>query len=268
VAGNFFQYFDRVAIVHLPTRTDRFLALSKELSRAGFDINDPKVVIPPAPTPDEANGFPSRGVYGNFLSHLGILEQAFNDNLETVLVLEDDAIFSRTFISKQSTIADNLESNRWDQFFLGHSISGRLPPSQSGIVRFSGGFVWSHCYAIHRRIMPRMIEYFRKTIARPAGHPEGAKMYIDGAHTLFRRLNPDIICLVSSPCMSVQKGSPSNLNASLWYDRNRTFRRTADLVRNLRDDFWRRGWIGIHAKGRDLSNTQSATVWPPIAPKA
>ena len=78
------DYFDRMAIIHLPDREDRFRALRAELSRIGIDINDPKVVIPHAPMPESANGYKSRGVYGSFLSHLEILEAAYRDGLETV----------------------------------------------------------------------------------------------------------------------------------------------------------------------------------------
>lgn len=65
------DYFDRMAIVHLPNREDRFRALRAELSRIGIDINGPKVTIPDPPMPDHPNGYHSRGVYGSFLSHPG-----------------------------------------------------------------------------------------------------------------------------------------------------------------------------------------------------
>src|SRR3984893_4403562 len=91
------DFFDRVAIINLPSRPDRLRALRAELHRVGFDIDNEKVTIPFAPRPADTNGFPSRGVYGNFLSHLGILESACGDGLKNVLVLEDDAIFSARF---------------------------------------------------------------------------------------------------------------------------------------------------------------------------
>src|ERR1700691_6109395 len=98
------DYLDRLAIVHLPNRTDRYKALKHELSRIGLDIEGPKVSIPDPPMPQIANGFTSRGVYGSFLSHLEILESAYQDGLDTVWVLEDDAIFSRKFNMQQTTI--------------------------------------------------------------------------------------------------------------------------------------------------------------------
>jgi hypothetical protein len=259
-----FDYFDRISIIHLPERTDRLASLTKELSNVGLDISSCKVSIPSTPRPQSANGFPSRGVYGNFLSHIGIIEQAYTDNLETVLVLEDDAIFSRSFKSRQRTLAVHLRDNTWDIAFLGHSIERGLPKTATGLARFSGTLLWSHCYGVHRRIMPRLIEYFHQTMERETGHPDGGKMYIDGAHNEFRRLNPDKVCLVSAPCLSVQRGSPSGLNDPKWYDGKAALRRAIGPIRGLRDEMWRRGFITI---GPPKSSSQwtridTATPWP------
>jgi glycosyl transferase, family 25 len=261
--GSLFEYFDRVGVIHLRERTDRYHALEAELSRVGLSLGHPKVSIPAAPMPSTSNGFSSRGVYGNFLSHVGIIEQAYSDGADTVLVLEDDAIFSREFNVRQSAIAEHLKKNIWDEFFIGHSITRGLPASNSGLVRFSGHFIWAHCYAIHRRIMPRIIDYFHQTLERDSGHPDGARMYIDGAHTEFRRLNPDVICLLSSPCLSVQKGSPSSLNSSHWYDRHYLSRAATTHARRVRDELWRRGKISVGPKGNgELTKIARATPWP------
>src|SRR5882672_2278555 len=108
------NYFDRLSIVHLPERTDRLASLIIELSTIGIDVKNAKIHIPHAPKPETPNGFPSRGVYGNFLSHLRIIEQAYSDNLDNILIMEDDAIFCRSFSSKQATISRLLRSNKWD----------------------------------------------------------------------------------------------------------------------------------------------------------
>jgi len=82
-------------------------SLRIELARVGLDIDGPKVSIPTAPRPSDMNGFRSRGVYGNLLSHLSILEGALADNLESVLILEDDAIFRHSFNKMQKDIAES-----------------------------------------------------------------------------------------------------------------------------------------------------------------
>lgn len=259
-----FDYFDRVSIVHLPERTDRLALLTAELARVGLDIRSSKVSIPHAPKPPGAEGFQSRGVYGNFLSHLGIMEQAYADNLDNVLILEDDAMFSRSFNARQATIAVHLGSNPWDTVFLGHSIERGLPNSRSGLARFSGAFLWSHCYGVRRSIMPRMIEYFHQTLQREAHHPDGSRMYIDAAHTEFRRLNADVICLVSSPCLSAQRGSPSGLGTRRWYDANAMMKGAIATARTARDHLWRMGLISIGPSGpaAGLTRIDSAVPWP------
>jgi glycosyl transferase family 25 len=258
------DYFDRLAIVHLPAREDRFHALSRELSRIGIDINGPKVTIPDPPMPETSNGFVSRGVYGSFLSHLEIIETAYRDGLDTVWVLEDDAIFSRNFNSEQIRIAQYLQANTWDQLFIGHSGWKGLPNSPTGLLRFSGPFIWAHCYAVHRRIMRRLIEYLRKNIDRESGHPEGGKMYIDACYFFFRRFNPEVISVVSSPCLSVQKGSPSSLGSGR-YDKYPAMVPIVNLVRGIRDESWRQGWLQIY--GPQLVDdfelgSSPAQTWP------
>ncbi|SDJ63685.1 MULTISPECIES: glycosyltransferase family 25 protein [Bradyrhizobium] len=238
-----FDYVDRIAIIHLPDRLDRYRALGEELLRAGIEIDNPKIMFPAPPMPDDANGFHSRGVHGNFLSHLEIIESAYHDGLETLLVLEDDAIFSDRFRATQSNLVDALSSDAWDMCFVGHSISTGLQDSTSGLVRYSGPFIWAHCYLLHRRVMPRLIQYMRDTLLHPAGHPDGGRMYIDATFTLFRKRYPDMICLISSPCLSVQRGSQSSLNSQLWYDKSSITRYAVRGARVIRDELWRKGWL-------------------------
>lgn len=267
------DYFDRLAIIHLPDRDDRLRALTKELKACGIDINNPKVVIPHAPMPATPNGFRSRGVYGSFLSHLEILEAAYKDGLETVWTIEDDAIFSKRFRAQQEQIASYLRENEWDLCFVGHSggIHGEgIPISPTGLMRYSGPFIWAHSYAVHRRILPRLIEFVRGSSEREEGHPQGGKIYIDAAYFFFRQFNPEVISIVSSPCLSVQKGSQSSLNARKIYDRIFGIRSLATLARAIRDECWRQGWLRIHGPQDVLSDSFKVTsppaeVWPPNA---
>ena len=260
------DYFNRLAIVHLPNRDDRLRALTKELARIEVDIDSPKVTIPDPPMPEKSNGFTSRGVYGSFLSHVEIIENAYRDGLDSVWVLEDDAIFSRRFRSQQHRIASYLRDHEWDLCFIGHTVHNRLPDSPTGLLRFSGPFIWAHSYAVHRRIMARLIEYLRLNETRETGHPDGGKMYIDAAFFFFRQQNPDVICLVSSPCLSVQKGSPSSLSPNR-YERYSGARFLMNLARAMRDECWRQGWMHINGPQNVLADnfkltSPPAQVWP------
>lgn len=234
-----YDYFNRIGIIHLPNRLDRFQSVSLELRNIGIDIRQPKVHIPYAPVPSDWDGWPSRGVYGNFLSHLGILKQALSDSLATIWVLEDDAIFSRRMCREQTMLAKTLSERDWDLCFFGHSLTHELIAQPNGFIRSNSEFIWAHCYAVHARILPRLVGYLERATVLPAHHPEGSRLYIDAAFTLFRRLNPDVVTLVHNPALSIQKGCASSLNDPKWYDTVAVTRPLVSLARLARDHWWK-----------------------------
>jgi glycosyl transferase, family 25 len=235
---NLYEYFDRISIIHLPERKDRYDALSKELRRLGIDIAGSKVDIPYAPRPEDANGFPSRGVYGSYLSHLETHRQALKDGLNSVWVLEDDAIFSRRMCRDQEALVEKLQQTKWDICYFGHTLTKELAGQPAGLIPPTGDFFWAHCYAVHARVLPRLVAYLERATVLPSGHPEGGKLYIDAAFTLFRRFNPDVVTLVANPCLSIQKGCFSSLNNLRWYD-TAASRALVSAARSMRDEWWR-----------------------------
>jgi hypothetical protein len=236
---NLYQYFDRIAVIHLPERRDRFKALSRDLRALGIDINQSKIQVPHAPRPSDLDGWPSRGVYGNFLSHLEILRQALKDGLQTIWVLEDDAIFSRRMRREQGSLVARLQNCEWGLCFFGHSLTHELAKQPAGLVSSTAEFIWAHCYAVHARVLPRLVSYLERAVELPSGHPDGGKLYIDGALNMFRRSNPDVVTLVGNPALSLQKGCPSNLNDAKWYDTVIATRPLVSLARLARDEWWR-----------------------------
>ena len=236
---NIRDYFDRIYVIHLPQRTDRYVALKRELSRLDIDLEGANVRIPHAPRPEDANGFPSRAVYGNFLSHLSILKEALKDGLEAVLVLEDDAIFSRRMVKEQSKLIDILRRNPWDLCFFGHSLREELRGCEKGLIPHGANFVWAHCYAVHKRALPELVAYLELTMTLPPHDPRGSHMYIDGAFSVFRNRHPHIVTLVSNPVLSVQKGSPSSIAGTGWYASFGPMRPLIGLLRAGRDQWWR-----------------------------
>jgi len=183
------EYFSRVEIIHLRERKDRYDVLVRELARIGIDINNDRIEIPDAPRPGDSQGFPSRQIYGNFLSHLDILRRARNNQCPAVLVLEDDAIF-RTFLADaafQRQLVKTLEIEPWDICYFGHPITNQLLGQPHGLIRSDLTFKWAHCYAVHQRALNNLVEYLEATAKRPVGDPMGGKMYIDGALSLYRK---------------------------------------------------------------------------------
>jgi glycosyl transferase, family 25 len=242
----FATYFDKVYIINLPSRPDRLNSVIHELDRLGFADSRDRISVPYAPMPFDANGFPAKGVYGNFLSHLGILRDARAAGFERILVLEDDAIFRRSAAAPaaQAALIADVERCSWAMWFPGHALkSTGLSTQSKGIAPTTLPFIGAHCYAVHARAFQPLIAYLEATEGRPRGHPEGGRMYIDGAYSMFRKLYPEHICLISNPALSIQKGTTSDLGKRKQYDASRLLNFCAQRAREARDEFWR--WTGI-----------------------
>ena len=99
-----------------------------------------------------------------------------------------------------------------------------------------------HLGALLRRAcarIARFVAYLERAVVLPEHHPEGSRLYIDAAFTLFRRLNPDVVALVYNPALSVQKGCTSSLNDPRWYDTVAVTRPLVSLARRARDHWWK-----------------------------
>jgi len=236
---NLIDYFDRVAIINLPESRERLIALSAGLRNLGIPPAHPKVQFPPVPRPAEADGFPSHKVRSNFLAHLEILRNALQDGPESVWVLEDDAMFSHRMQRGQAGLVSTLERREWDMCFFGHSLTLSGEPTGLIPIPTNVEFTQTHCYAVHARVLPRLVQYLEQTLERPVGHPQGAKVSTDGGFNLFRRFNPDVVTLVSNPLLSRQKGCPSVIQGGKWYDANPLTRSPVAVARLVRDEWWR-----------------------------
>lgn len=236
---NLEQFIDQIYIINLPEMTKRCEATLKELARLGIRRDSTKIQIPFAPRPADANGFSSRGVYGNFLSHIGILKDARDKGFKRILVLEDDAYFSKRFERQQEDLVEALESIAWDICFPGHSLKAEIVDQPDGLVRTQAGFMWAHCILVNHTILDRLIAYMEATIDRPVGDPLGGKMYIDGAYSMFRTLEKDVRSFVWKPVLSLQRRGPSSLGMNHWYDRIRILAGFVACLRAFCDFLWR-----------------------------
>ena len=231
------DYFNRVAIINLPESRERLVSLMAGLQCLGIPPAHPKLQFPQVPRPVEADGFTSHKVRSNFLAHLQILRDARDDGLDNVWVLEDDAMFSRRMRRGQADLVSTLERREWDMCFFGHALA--LLGEPTGLVPTKAEFIHSHCYAVHGRVLPRLVEYLEQTLERPVGHPLGAKVPTDGGFNLFRRFNPDVVALVSNPLLSRQKGCPSGIQDRKWYDKHPLTRSPVAGARLVRDGWWK-----------------------------
>lgn len=241
MASPLLDYFGRIEIIHLRERIDRYNALSRELARIGIDIHDDRVKLPDAFPITDDYGFPSRAVYSNFLRHFDILRRACNEQQRAILVLEDDAIFRHFFddLTFQKQLIQILDTEHWGICFFGHPITCQLTTQSTGLIRTSLTFNGAHCYTVHQRVLSDLVEYLEAVMERPAGHPDGGKMYYDGALNMFRMRSPDLVTLVSNPALSIQRGSDSSVFKQKWYQKVKMLRPILMTARAIRDEIWR-----------------------------
>ena len=223
------DYFDRAEIINMTSRLDRRRETEAEFAQHGFPVNTKKSRFFPAITPEDAAGFPNRGVRGCFLSHMNVLASARDNQLRHVLVLEDDISFSRNIkpLGTQAVVA--LAGLDWDIAYLGHAIDNA--PGEAEWLPVTTPMLLAHCYAINGRTLPRLVEFLEQILRRPAGHPDGGPMHYDGALNTFIQQNPEIKAYFFSKNLGYQRPSRTDLHEVSIIDRSFYLRQFASLYR-------------------------------------
>ena len=226
--------FTRTYAINLPERQDRRRELFSELMSQNVRLETRRLVLFEAVRPAAADGFMNRGARGCFLSHRDILRQAMKDRLESILVLEDDVMFSPLIRKRLETIEAELRERTWGFAYLGHTL--KLAPSPDGrcLVPYRVNILTTHCYALHRSVIPSVVDFLDSVLRRPPGHPDGGPMPVDGAMSFFRERHPEVVTLVAAPSLASQRPSRSDLSPR-WFDRIPGLRSTAGWLRLLRN---------------------------------
>lgn len=158
--------FDRCLVINLDRRPDRMAAFLARLPvdwpfvqperwRASEDNDNGK-------PPDYWKQCP--GSWGCLQSHLRIYRWMCAEGLESVLVLEDDAIFAPGFSSESVRFLEHCPSD-WDQIYFGgqHFRQDRgVPQAINGLVLRCFNVNRTHAYAIRRcfaQVAADYIEY-------------------------------------------------------------------------------------------------------------
>lgn len=226
------DYFPCTYVINLDERRDRRKAIIRELERVGMPLSPGSVQIFSAVKPKERLGFPSVNVLGCFLSHYRILVDALERQLTSVLVMEDDLMIAPALQSHLDLFLTTLRSVEWGIVYFGH-IEPVPDSAAPALVPFNDPVITSHFYAVNGAILPRLVEYLTLVQEREEGDPLGGPQDFDGALTMFRHANRDVLTLLAHPNMGRQRPSRSNIRP-LWYDRLPVVKQAADLARVVR----------------------------------
>jgi glycosyl transferase, family 25 len=201
-----------VVVINLKHRTDRRTAMEKQLSTIGWDA-----AFFPAIRPETAGSFPSIGARGCFLSHLAVLRHAFDARARRLVILEDDVDFSPNFAKDWVAASRALEQLEWSIFYPGISMPSL--PSGLSVLAPSTAVTTSHFMIISGNTISAVVTGLEQILSRPAGHPLGGPMHVDGAYSTIRMQNPALITYTYSPILGYQRSSRSDIAHLRWFDR-------------------------------------------------
>ena len=112
--------FEKVVVISLRRRLDRYRKFIDRFKLLKWPFPQPELFEAidghKLPMPDDWHF--GQGAYGCMQSHRHILENCLINNINSILVLEDDALFCDNFIRRFNYFAKHLP-NDWDQIMLG-----------------------------------------------------------------------------------------------------------------------------------------------------
>ena len=195
-------------VINLEHRADRRSEMTRELDSIGW-----RAQFFPAVRPTESKVFPSIGARGCFLSHLSAIKRAPDGH---VLLMEDDLNFMPDFSRMWSGAYGALTDFDWSIFYPGHVLVDQ--PNGLVLLEPSVPVQCTHFLLIHERARSRIIDGLEAILARPAGHPLGGPMHVDGAYSTIRAQNPDLKTYVFSPSLGYQRSSRSDIASGRLLD--------------------------------------------------
>lgn len=231
----FVEFFDRIYVLNLPHRVDRLRKIEKELEQFGMPFTPRKVELFSAIRPDSAEPFTSIGYKGCYLSHLAVLKQAREQQLNNVLILEDDLKLLETFESYEEKVVAQLQNTHWDMIYFGYKSStpvNSVPDSSSVLQPCPREVLDAHMYAVNHQAFDRLINFLEALLQRPPGHLLCGPIPYDGALNVFQWQNLDIARLITVPILGVQRGMRSDINP-LWVDRMPVLSSAVSIARDL-----------------------------------
>lgn len=234
---NIMDYFEKVRIINMVSRTDRRKETEQEFARHKFEINTHKVSFFDAITPDEPKGFPNKGARGCFLSHLSILENSLKSNSRNLLILEDDICFSKHISEFGKQCIKDLSNMDWDIVYFGHTFENSPGPIQW--LPLEKPTQLSHFYALNGSAIKRLAECLELMLLRPGGHPEGGPMHYDGALNTFIKQNTDLKIFYISTDLGYQRPSKTNIHEHSFLDSNPVVQPIMTLLRLIKQTYYR-----------------------------
>jgi glycosyl transferase family 25 len=213
-------------VINLPERLDRRTDMEAQLRQIGWDAH-----FLAAKKPISADGFPSIGAHGCFLSHLEALKHGTTLNAHIVL-MEDDLNFIPGFTKFWRQAFGAIQSKEWAIFYPGHTLKGKT--TGLSLLEPTEGVVCTHFLIINHDAIPTIIQELTAILSRAPGHPLGGPMHVDGAYSTIRAQNPQLATYIFSPTLGYQRSSRSDVGDLKVYDRIKILRPIVTRLRRFK----------------------------------
>lgn len=213
----FFDHFHFKYVINLSSRKDRLTRVQKQFEKAGV-LEQIKVF--PGVVCDSRKGFPSEAARGCFLSHFEILKEAKEKKAESVLIMEDDLIFSEKLFKQQEILIDELEKQNWDMCYWSYCLKSKPKKAPKGVflrkLCANERLTTTAFYSVHGSALDRLIMFLEAMLKRPPGSPEGGPMPVDGAYNWYRKTYPGTT-FISIPALGSQGSSRSDITPDVFH---------------------------------------------------
>ena len=146
-----FEFFEKIVCINLDERTERWTSALIEFSRVGIT--------------DRVSRFSGikneLGHLGCRDSHLAVIQSALDQQLNNILILEDDIVFSDDCIEVlQRAIFEIQQLDHWHIVYLGANIDpnrGSLQTATPTLVRTDFALS-THAYLLNRSVFGEVLE--------------------------------------------------------------------------------------------------------------
>lgn len=208
------DHFDLIVVISLPEREDRRQALRGNL--AGTDLAQEHEILWFTACRSDHNGGPPAGwtagpgAWGCLQSHLAVLDLAASRNCQSVLILEDDAVFSPRAPDMLKAFMAAVPSH-WVQLYLGGHHSIQPKPTVHPLVWQARAVTATHAYAV----AGHSLTIVRNRLADLTDYTTFAGWHYDSHFALshFRELWP---VYTPSWWLAAQEASRSDINGIQW----------------------------------------------------
>lgn len=161
--NNIFDFFDMIVCISLKNNIQRQQLVNKVFTNLGIQH---KVKFYLA-TKSE-NG----GMYGCFDSHIKVIDFAYKNNLNNILIFEDDVYPTISYSEKQITNGINfMKKNDWDIFYYGYFPINEQYDNiflakyiDNNIIKYNPNA--AHAYCLNKKGMEKILKNYKTFIGK------------------------------------------------------------------------------------------------------